>query len=66
MVVALGVGGHFQVGVDAEQLAHGHFHVRQAGHPGLDLGWHIVWFPDVLAGARQQTPHRIGYSLELG
>ena len=48
MVVALGVSGHLEVGVDAEQLAHGHFHVRQAGNPGLGLGWHIVSVPDVL------------------
>ena len=66
VVVRLGVGGHLEVGIDAEQLAHGHFHVRQAGNPGLGLGWHIVSVSGCLAGARRLAPHRIGYSLELG
>ena len=38
VVVRLGIGGHLEIGVDAEQLAHGHLHVRQAGNPGLGLG----------------------------
>ena len=61
VVVGLGVGGHLEVGIDTEQLAHGHFHVRQAGHPGLGLGWHIVSVPDVSArcSARDAAPDRL-------
>jgi hypothetical protein len=65
VVVGLGISRHLEVGIDTEQLAHGHFHVRQAGHPGLDLGWHIAWFPDVSPSARQEMPHRNGCSLRL-
>ena len=53
VLVGLGIGRHLEVGVDAEQLANGHLHVRQAGNPGLGLGGHIVSVPDVLAGARR-------------
>ena len=63
VVVRLGVGGHFQVGIDPEQLANGHLHVRQAGNPGLGLGWHVVSFPD-LSRCWAMAPHRLGHSLE--
>ena len=67
VVVGLGVGGHLEVGIDAEQLAHGHFHVGQAGTPRLGLGlayrFGFRMFCPVLGNS---TPHRIGYSLELG
>ena len=64
VVVGLGVGGHLEVGVDAEELTNGHFHVRQAGHPGLGLGWHIVRFR-MSCRWSALWPHRRGYSLEV-
>ena len=68
VVVGLGVGGHLEIGVDAEQLAHGHLHVRQAGHPGLGLGWHIVSVPDVLPvlGAAGRTGWATRFEVSLG
>ena len=45
MVRGLGIGWRLHVGVDAEELAHRHLHVRHAGHPGLGLGGHFASFP---------------------
>ena len=53
VVAGLGIGRHLEVGVDAEELAHGHLHVRHAGNPGLGLGGHVVSFPDVVSRCRQ-------------
>ena len=64
VVVGLGVGWHLQVGIDAEELANGHFHVRHAGNPGLGLGWHIARFRMSLRWSAV-LPHRRGYSLTV-
>ena len=51
VVVGLGIGRHLEIGVDAEQLADGHLHVRQAGSPGLGLGAHSRLVSGLIPGA---------------
>ncbi len=56
VVCRLGIGRHVEVGIDAEELAHGHLHVRHAGNPGLGLGGHVASFPEVVSSYRQVMP----------
>ena len=39
MLARLGIGGHFETGIEAEELAHRHFHVRQGS--GFAIGHRI-------------------------
>jgi hypothetical protein len=44
VLVGTGVGRHFEIGIDAEDLAHGNRHVGQAGANGSVWG-HDRWKP---------------------